>query len=82
MYERIADRKKRRWVEDLSENWCLLMDGATYGYFILQQRNAYNRPNGFYKIVKKDRAERFGFIGQRIRAKSEDDWIYYAKRGQ
>lgn len=80
LYIRISDERKKRRIEDLSENWHLCVDGDTYGYYVLQQQNAHNKPTGYYKIIRKEKAELLGSTIRVMRARSEDDWIHYGKK--
>lgn len=81
LYIRISDERKKRRIEDLSENWHLCVDGDTYGYYVLQQQNAHNKSTGYYKIIRKENAEPLDRTIRVVRARSEDDWIHYEKRG-
>ncbi len=66
-----------------SENWSLYPDKKNCNYWILQQRNAQNKPTGIIRMIEKGKADRKGLFIDRneIIAHSESDWIYYAKRG-
>ena len=82
MYERVSDRAQMRQIETLSVNWCLYGYGRTYGYYILCQLNAHDKQTGYYKIIRKEKAECFGWHCKKVQAYSEDDWEYFEKRGQ
>jgi hypothetical protein len=62
-----------------SENWSLYPDKKNCNYWILQQRNAQNKPTGIIRMIKKSKADKKR--NDKVIPHSESDWIYYAKKG-
>lgn len=83
LYIKELDPERKRKMGYKSENWHLYPDKKNCNYWILQQRNAQNKPTGIIRMIEKGKADRKGLFIDRneIIAHSESDWIYYAKRG-
>lgn len=83
LYERVSDGMKRKEIENLSENWYLYGRGSTREYYVLRQLYMHDKGTGYFKIIKKEKAELSVWPwSTKVRASSEADWIYYARRGQ
>lgn len=83
LYIKELDPERKRKMGYKSENWSLYPNMKNCNYWILQQRNAQDKPTGIIRMIEKSKADRKRhFMDEdEIIAHSESDWIYYAKRG-
>lgn len=83
LYIKELDPERKRKMGYKSENWSLYLDKKNCNYWILQQRNAQNKPTGIIRMIEKSKADRKWHLVDKdeIIAHSESDWIYYARKG-
>lgn len=82
-YLRVTDVREIQKIENRSTNWSAKRISEKYGYIISEQRDAYEKPTGFCRVIKRERA----IVETRIIGKtdvfpkySSKDWIYYERR--
>lgn len=77
LYSRIDDQDTINQMEFNSENWRIKNKKYSKGYYILEQRDASNRPIDCLKVVK----ERYAKITLgKIHVQRPEHWKYYAPR--
>jgi len=79
LYLKIKKEENKRKIEHRSENWHRLSDYSEK-YWIFIQKDANEHETGFVKILLKEKSEITGFFEDRIVAKNQNDWKYYARR--
>lgn len=83
LYTLVKSPTRIREIEFQSENWNVRGISSSSPYVLLEQMNASNKLTGYYKIIKKDRANIIEHLLSKpeVYAKySEDDWQYYERR--
>lgn len=82
IYSRVIDTRRIQQIVSRSVNWSIRGISDKYGYIILDQKDAYERPTGYCKVIKKERANIKHFFGKYdVSVKySEQDWMYYERR--
>ena len=84
LYFRVRDTGKIQKINDRSINWSVRSLSGTYGYIILEQKDAYEKLTGYCKIIKRDQAIIVEHLFRKpdVLARNPDRaWMYYERRG-
>lgn len=83
LYLKVTDARKIQKIESRSMNWVVKGIAEKYNYIILEQRDAYEKPTGYCRIIKRERAiiENRLWGKPNVWARCSKDWVYYERRG-
>lgn len=83
LYLRVTDVRKIQTIEDQSVNWSAKGIAEKNNYIILEQRDVYEKPTGYCRIIKREQAiiEKHLWRKPNVWARCSKDWMYYERRG-
>lgn len=79
LFSQVEDQSIINEIDERSENWFPRGINRRYGYIIMEQRNAANKPTGYFKIIKRLEAIVERVSSQVVPEKDSSAWTYYER---